>query len=283
MDHVLPGELQKSYHILKSALKEDIGSGDITTGSTVSQRQQLHAVIIAKSAGILAGLPFFSQTFSILSRKISIFLPVEEGSATKKGTTIMEIRGRAGAILKAERTALNLLGRMSGIATKTAQFVEKVTGTSVKILDTRKTVPGLRLFDKYAVRVGGGHNHRFGLYDMYLIKENHIAAAGGIKEAVGKCVSARGAGKTLITVEVSSLSSAELATVSGADRILLDNMVPDKVETIVKKLKEMVELEVSGGITLTNVRRYADTGVDCISVGMLTHSVTAVDFSLLVK
>ena len=282
-------DLPQSYHIIKSALKEDIGSGDITTGASVPKNSRSHALIVAKSQGVLAGIHFCAQVFSILNSRLSFCFPVEEGSPVKKNQTVFEVSGSTHAILKGERTALNILGRMSGIATVTAQMVDKVEGTNAKILDTRKTMPGLRMLDKYAVRIGGGFNHRFGLDDMFLIKENHITAAGGIAEAVRKCKAfrVRHAGgsskKLIITVEVTSFQEAETAIKSGADRMLLDNMAPGEIKTIVKKLKGKAEIEASGGISLRNVRQYAETGVDYISAGMLTHSVKAVDFSLLLQ
>lgn len=276
-----------SYRIIKSALSEDIGSGDITTAASVPKNSRSHALIIAKSNGILAGIPICAQTFAILNSRMSFCFPVEEGSPVKKNQTVFEVFGSTHAILKGERTALNILGRMSGIATATAQMVDKVKGTKTKILDTRKTMPGFRMLDKYAVMTGGGFNHRFGLDDMFLIKENHITASGGIVDAVRKCKEFRacpageGRKKLKITVEVTSFQNAETAIKSGADRILLDNMLPVEIKSIVKKLKGKAEIEVSGGITLKNVRQYAETGVDFISVGMLTHSVKSVDFSLL--
>jgi nicotinate-nucleotide pyrophosphorylase (carboxylating) len=286
-----PEEAELSYYITKRALQEDIGGGDCTTDATVSPRKTAYAVITAKSPGILAGNPFCAQAFAILNNRMSFYFPVEEGSKLKSGDRVLEIRGNARAILKAERTALNLLGRISGIATKTAQFVGAVKETNVKILDTRKTAPGLRIFDKYAVRAGGGHNHRFGLYDMFLIKENHITAADGAAEAVRRCITFREHHNLNqpIIAEAGSLETALKEVEAGADRILLDNMMPETVREAVpairntaKKIGRRIEIEVSGGITLKNCISYAETGIDYISVGALTHSVTATDFSLLI-
>jgi len=286
-----PEEARQSYLLIKHALKEDIRSGDCTTAAIVPPQKTAYAVIMAKSPGVLAGIPFCAQTFAILSKRMSFYLPVEEGSQLEPEMCVLEIQGNACAILKGERTALNLLGRMSGIAAKTAQFVEAVKKTHVKILDTRKTAPGLRIFDKYAVRAGGGYNHRFGLDDMFLIKENHIAEAGDAAEAVRRCIAYRKK-HTLnqpIIAEADTIETALKEVEAGADRILLDNMSPDSVRKAVKsiretakKLKRAVEIEVSGGISLENVRAYAKTGIDYISIGALTHSVTAVDFSLLI-
>ncbi len=287
MPEFSPFEQQEMYRILKTALMEDIGSGDITTKATISQRATTHATITAKSSCVLAGIQVAASCFPLLNNNISISMSYEDGDHIGKGDIVLEIVGPTRAILQAERTALNLLGRMSGIATVTAQFVEKTSGTNAKVLDTRKTMPGLRLLDKYAVRAGGGYNHRVGLYDMFLIKENHITAAGGIPEAVERCKAFQKLHKTLesttIIVEASTPEEAETACAAGAGRILLDNMKPAAIRAIVTKLQGKVKLEVSGGITLKNVCEYAETGVDYISIGMLTHSPPSADFSLLLQ
>ncbi|MFC1513575.1 carboxylating nicotinate-nucleotide diphosphorylase [candidate division KSB1 bacterium] len=282
---ITPEEHIEAHKIIKNAVREDIRTGDITTTATTNPRQKAKAVITAKSPGVLAGILCCSYTFSMINSNISMFFPVEDGSRIKKGQHVLEIRGSAAAILKAERTALNLLGRISGIATLTAKFVNEVKGTKAIILDTRKTMPGLRLFDKYAVRAGGGQNHRYALDDMFLIKENHIAAAGGVRSAVESCINLRKSRKldAKIVIEASDIKSARTAADAGAERILLDNMNPDQIREAVKAIGNKIELEVSGGITLKNIRSYAETGVDFISIGMLTHSVKAVDFSLLLE
>ncbi|MFC1565091.1 carboxylating nicotinate-nucleotide diphosphorylase [candidate division KSB1 bacterium] len=268
--------------VIKNALKEDIRSGDITTAATVSPRTGANAVIIAKAKGILAGINVCARTFTLVNEKTSLFFPLEDGNEVTKGTEVLRISGQASSILKSERTALNILCRMSGIATMTREAVNLVKGTKAVILDTRKTMPGLRILDKYAVTAGGGTNHRFGLYDMFLIKDNHIAAAGGISNAVKRCIKYRAKKnlKSIIIAEADTLKKAADAAESGADRILLDNMNPEQIKEVVNKLGGKVKLEVSGGINLKNIRKYAETGVDHISMGMLTHSVPAVDFSL---
>ncbi len=287
MPEFSPFEQQEMYRILKTALKEDIGSGDITTKATISQRAITHATITAKSPCVFAGIQVAASCFSLLNNNISLSMYYEDGDRIGKGDIVLEIVGPTRAILQAERTALNLLGRMSGIATVTAQFVEKTSGTNAKILDTRKTIPGLRFLDKYAVRAGGGCNHRVGLYDMFLIKENHIIAAGGISEAVERCKAFLKLHKTLestiIIVEVLTPDDAETACAAGVGRILLDNMKPAAIRAIVTRFQGKVKLEVSGGITLKNVHDYAKTGVDYISIGMLTHSPPSADFSLLLE
>jgi nicotinate-nucleotide pyrophosphorylase (carboxylating) len=268
--------------IIRNALKEDIRAGDITTRATVSSRTNTRAVITAKSKGILAGIRVAARTFILVNDKLSMFFPFEDGREVNRGDDVLKITGSASAILKAERTALNILCRMSGIATITNKAVESVKGTGANVLDTRKTMPGLRILDKYAVQAGGGTNHRFGLYDMFLIKDNHIAAAGGISNAVKKCIGYRTKKNLdlIIIAEADTLEKAKEAAEAGADRILLDNMSPEEIREAVKILKGKVKLEVSGGIDLDNIREYAETGVDYISMGMLTHSVPAVDFSL---
>jgi len=279
-----PAQLAEADRIIKNALKEDIRSGDITTRAAIPPGSKAHAVIKAKSSGILAGIAVCSRAFTAINDNCAMFFPVEDGSKIRKNQVVFEIRGSTYAILKGERTALNILCRMSGIATLTRKFVDKVAGTGVKILDTRKTMPGLRLFDKYAVRAAGGENHRYALDDMFLIKENHIAVSGGIKNAIEKCIIFRDKRrlKTHITAETYTIDGACIAAEAGADRVLLDNMLPDEVKTVVKRLGKKIELEVSGGITLTNIRSYAESGVDYISIGSLTHSAPAVDFSLLI-
>jgi len=278
-----PEELAAAEAVIKAALKEDIRTGDITTRAVISPRTRSHAAVTAKSAGTLAGIYFCARTFTLLNRAMSFNFPVEEGSPFKKGQRVLEIRGSTAAILQGERTALNLLARMSGIATLTRTLVETVKGTGARILDTRKTMPGLRLLDKYAVRIGGGYNHRFALNDMFLIKENHISAAGSIEKAVTKCrdYRAKHGLDAIIVAEASTPADAKRAAAAGAGRILLDNMKPDEIRETVRVLGSRVELEVSGGITVRNIRRYAETGVDYISVGILTHSAPAADFSLL--
>lgn len=267
--------------LIKRALAEDVGSGDATTNSIVSAGARLEALIKAKQHGVVSGLAVATAVFRALDEDINFEAAVAEGSTVDSGTIVATVHGSARSILTAERTALNFLGRMSGIASLTRQFVDCVAGTSAKILDTRKTVPGLRAIDKLAVQHGGGHNHRFGLYDMILIKDNHIDHAGSLTRAVEL---ARSAGTKLeIEVEARTLKDVEDAIALGVTRILLDNMSAEMMSEAVRLSGGRAQLEASGNVNLATVRRMAETGVDFISVGELTHSARVFDFSLIVK
>lgn len=267
--------------LIKRALAEDVGSGDATTNSIVSAGARLEALIRAKQHGVVSGLAVATAVFRALDEDINFEAAVAEGSTVDSGTIVATVHGSARSILTAERTALNFLGRMSGIASLTRQFVDCVAGTSAKILDTRKTVPGLRAIDKLAVQHGGGHNHRFGLYDMILIKDNHIDHAGSLTRAVEL---ARSAGTKLeIEVEARTLKDVEDAIALGVTRILLDNMSAEMMSEAVSLSGGRAQLEASGNVNLATVRRMAETGVDFISVGELTHSARVFDFSLIVK
>lgn len=271
----------KIHGIIKQALKEDIGKGDITTNSIIPKSEFVKAEIIAKDSGIIAGLGIAEQVFKELDKNIIFIKKVKDGEKAKEFKVIAEIKGNARAILAGERVALNFLQRLSGIATLTAKFV-KLAGTKsrkqrgIKILDTRKTTPLMRELEKYAVRAGGGKNHRFGLYDAVLIKDNHIEAAGSITEAVKK---AKRAGKA-IEVEVKNLREVREALNAGVDRLLLDNMDIKNIKESVKLAKGRVKLEVSGGVSLNSIKAIAKTGVDYASIGALTHSAKALDISL---
>ncbi len=269
--------------IITRALEEDIGSGDVTTGAICEPDQMGRAVIRTKEPCVAAGVPLAQLVFEMLDAQIEFTPRVRDGERLSAHQTVAEISGRLRAILMGERTALNFLQRLSGIATMTARYVEAVKDFSVKILDTRKTAPGLRVLDKYAVRVGGGQNHRIGLFDGILIKTNHIRAAGGIAKAVERV--RRLAPTTLkIEVEVKNLQEFHEALAAGADIIMLDNMSLEEMRraaTIVKSAGGRGPmLEASGGVNLENVREIAATGVDFISVGALTHSVKAIDMHL---
>lgn len=271
--------------VLRNALNEDIGSGDITTLSIVPEKNISEALIIAKEDFILAGLSFAGRTFKLVNREVKFKAMKRDGSRIRKGTVIAEINGNTRSILIAERTALNLLQRLSGIATLTNKFVGRVTGLPVKILDTRKTTPGLRFFEKYAVKMGGGCNHRYGLFDGLLIKDNHIAAAGGLKKAV-KLARSRGDNLFKIEVEAKSIKEVKEALSAGADIIMLDNMSVDemlKAVKIIRSKKSAILIEASGNVDLDNVQAIAETGVDMISVGALTHSAPASDISMKIQ
>lgn len=268
--------------LIKLALQEDLGSGDITTDCTVPQNLKLTGRFIAKSNGVIAGLGLATHVFQYLDPEIKAVYHFREGDAVTEGDLIGTVQGPGRAILSGERVALNFMQRMSGIATMASQFVEAVKGTSATILDTRKTVPGLRLLDKWAVRIGGAKNHRFGLYDMALIKENHIVAAGGISAAVD-LLRKKYARSRRIEVEVKNLIELEEALKLEVEMIMLDNFSLADMRRAVTITKGRVSLEASGNVSLETVREIALTGVNFISSGMLTHSVKALDISLLIE
>jgi nicotinate-nucleotide pyrophosphorylase (carboxylating) len=268
---------------IQTALREDIGSGDATSNSIIPEDARLEAKLIAKQIGIVAGLDVFETTCRMVDEHIECKIHVNEGEQVKNRELLAEVNGPARSILTAERTALNFLGRMSGIATLTHQFVQAVAGTRAVILDTRKTAPGLRLLDKLAVLRGGGQNHRIGLYDMILIKDNHIDFAGSITEAVRRARAAQGGMQ--IEVEARTLEDVKTALSLHVDRILLDNMSLEMMHTAVKinsalPEEQRAKLEASGNVTLKTVRSIAETGVDFISSGSLTHSAAVFDVSL---
>ena len=268
--------------LIELAFQEDIGIGDITTEATVPSIQKGIGTLLAKSEGVVAGLPVAERVFAKLDETLMFGALVNDGDAVIAGTPIAEVQGSAKTILIGERTALNFLQRLSGIATLTAQFVAAVADYDTKIVDTRKTAAGWRTVQKYAVRVGGGQNHRFGLYDGVLIKDNHIVAAGGIGNAVQR------ARQTVphtakIEVEVETLDQVDEALKAGADILLLDNMSPSIMKSVVHEVGDLAVTEASGGITLDKVKTVAATGVDLISVGALTHSAMPMDISLTLR
>lgn len=265
---------------VERALAEDIGVGDATTNSIVPAESEVNAAIVAKQPGVIAGLEVARLTFYLIDQRVRFDALVNDGDAVSTGETIAEVKGPGRAILTGERTALNFLGRMSGIATQARRFCDAISGTSAKILDTRKTAPNLRATDKLAVRLGGGHNHRIGLYDMVLIKDNHVDFAGSITEAVKR---ARQHTNLTIEVEARTLADVEEAIAARVEWIMLDNMTLADMRQAVAINKGLATLEASGNVTLETVRPIAETGVDYISVGGLTHSVQALDLSLQVK
>jgi nicotinate-nucleotide pyrophosphorylase (carboxylating) len=269
-------ELQRK---IEEWLQEDIGFGDITTMSTIPEDEQGSGILYVKEAGIIAGLPVAQQVFEVVDPTLRFAPKVTEGAQVEKGEQIAEVSGSVRSILTGERLALNLLQRLSGIATRTHQYVQAIAGTKARVVDTRKTTPGLRFLEKYAVRVGGGHNHRFALYDAVMIKDNHIKGAGGIAQAVA---AARAAIPHTMTIEVEteSLEQVREALEAGADIIMLDNMPLDQMKKAVDLIAGRAVVEASGGVTLETIRSIAETGVDIISVGALTHSVKALDISL---
>jgi len=269
--------------IVNHVLREDVGPGDATTVMLIEPNLRAQGRFVARSDGVIAGWEVVNEVFSCLADQRPHFeILVADGGRCRPGEELATIEGNASTLLTGERTALNILQRMSGIATLTAKYVEAVKGTSAVILDTRKTAPGIRLLDKMAVRIGGGQNHRFGLDDMILIKENHVELCGSISEAVARARSKQGS--TLkVEVEVRNLPELEEALLAGPDRILLDNMDIGTMREAVGLAGNRIPLEASGNIALDNVRAVAETGVQFISVGRLTHSVQALDISFILS
>ncbi len=280
---MIPLNTEAILHIVRAALAEDIGAGDITTESVIPADFGARASIVAKEPCVVAGLPLVEAVFKELDPDVRVKPLVEEGSVADVKQSVCEIKGPARAILTGERTALNFLQQLSGIATLTREFVELTAGTKARILDTRKTTPTLRLLEKYAVEVGGGQNHRMGLFDAVMIKDNHriILARLGSK-ALGDAVAVarKNYPEAPIIIEADTIDQVDEALAAGADHILLDNMTPDELRDAVKLVAGQAKTEASGGIRLGNVANIAATGVDYISVGALTHSARAVDFSL---
>jgi nicotinate-nucleotide pyrophosphorylase (carboxylating) len=268
-----------TLELVARALREDVGRGDVTTAATVPPAARGRARIVAREACVVAGLPLVDRVFAPLGAVRVEPGRAREGAAVRAKETLARVDGSLTAILAGERLALNLLQRLSGIATLTRRFVDAVAGTGVAILDTRKTTPGLRLLEKYAVRMGGGRNHRFGLDDGVLVKDNHVAVCGSVREAVRR---ARGHAPhgLRIEVECDRIAQVREALEAGADAILLDNMRPPEVAAAVRLIARRALVEVSGGVDLTTVRAYAEAGPDMISVGRLTHSAPAVDIAL---
>lgn len=268
--------------IIKNALIEDMNNGDITTDNLISQNDISEAEIIAKEDGILAGIEIAEITFKLLDKDMQFYRLKEDGQFLRKGDVIAKIKGKTRAILSGERTALNFLQRLSGIATKTRKFVDKVDKYKVRVADTRKTTPGIRVLEKYAVKLGGGSNHRYNLSDAVMIKDNHIRAVGSIDKAI-KLIREKVSHTVKIEVEVETIEEFKQALKAGADIIMLDNMsIEDMKEAVMINNKKVI-LEASGNININNIEEVAKTGVDVISVGGLTHSVKALDISLNIK
>jgi nicotinate-nucleotide pyrophosphorylase (carboxylating) len=300
---------QEIDELVRGALAEDVGSGDATTTAIVPAGTPAKARIIARQTLVCAGLPIAENVFRALDREMRVGCLHNDGSFVEPGAELVEIAGEAQAILTGERTALNFLAHLCGIATLTRRFVEQLAGTHARMRDTRKTMPGLRALEKYAVKCGGGTNHRFGLFDAILIKENHIAIAGGVKAALDRAHAytslkmaapraasaydaarlepeAAGAGQLSVQIEVRNEAELREALESGAEAVLLDNMTPEEAKRCVqlaRSLRGDCMIEISGGITLDNVRSYAETGADFLSSGALTHSAPSANLSLLVE
>lgn len=268
--------------IINLALREDIGSGDITSLATIKKNRKACGKFLVKDNGVIAGLSIAKLVFRSLDKKIKFKVLIEDGSDVKSGDVVAEVSGNARAILTAERTALNFIQRMSGIATASSIYVKAVSHTKAKVIDTRKTAPGLRMIDKMAVKIGGCDNHRFGLYDMFLVKDNHIEVAGSITKAVEACrkFMRKKKKKFLIEVETKNLDEVQEALECKADIIMLDNFNIEDMRKAVKLINGNCKVEASGGVNLSTIKAIAETGVDYISVGGLTHSVKALDISL---
>lgn len=275
-------EMEAVRKIIRRALEEDIRSGDVTTACALTGGETGKATALAKEDLVVAGLDVFRDVFRLRDAGLAFRAALKDGDRVPRGTVLAVVQGSLASILTAERVALNLFQRMCGVATLTRQFVDAAAGTKAEILDTRKTMPGLRILDKYAVRVGGGRNHRYGLYDGILIKDNHIEAAGGIGKAVRR-VRERAPLLARIEVEARTLAEVREALAAGADVIMLDNMPVDAVRKAVFLIGGRALVEASGNVTLATVRGIASTGVDFISSGALTHSARASDISLKVK
>jgi nicotinate-nucleotide pyrophosphorylase (carboxylating) len=281
---VKPSHLDLSTvdEVLKSAVREDLGSGDVTSAATIPENSRATGRYTTKQPLVVSGLTVVRRLLELVDPALRFRALVNDGDFVERGIAIGEVFGSARSVLTAERVTLNMLQRMCGIATLTRDYVECLKGTRARVLDTRKTVPGLRVLDKYAVACGGGENHRMGLFDAILIKNNHLAFHGSIAEAV-RAARAHAARDMKVEVEVSSPDGVDVAIAAGADRILLDNFSVEQTRDAVTRCRGRVPLESSGGITLDNIRDYAETGVDVISVGALTHSPAAADIHLRVS
>jgi len=266
--------------LVERALQEDVGPGDVTTAATVDPDARARALVTQKAPGVIYGLELAEKAFALLDPDVRSERLVAEGVWRAEGGPVISLQGRAQALLTAERTALNFLAHLSGVATLAASAVRAVRGTGATVLDTRKTTPGLRALEKAAVAAGGASNHRVGLYDAILIKENHIAAAGGIGRAVARARAAAPGLAATLEVEVRNPQEIEQALAAGAPRLLLDNMDDDQLRAAVAQVAGRAQLEASGGVTMETLRGRAETGVECVSMGALTHSAPALDLSL---
>ena len=268
---------------IADALLEDIGSGDHTTLACIPPDASGKAVLLVKQQGVIAGIEIAQKVFKAFDTSMTIEVKISDGARIKPGDRAFIVTGKQQSILQTERLVLNIMQRMSGIATRTALFVDEIAGTNAKILDTRKTTPNMRLLEKEAVRIGGGYNHRMGLYDMILIKDNHIDYAGGITRALNRTVRYLKTNNLELKIEIEARSLDDVREIldqGAANRILLDNFTPEKIKEAVDLINRQIETEASGGIDIKNIRDYALTGVDFISVGALTHQIFSLDMSL---
>ena len=271
---------------IELSLSEDIGDGDHSSLACISKNENNKAKLVAKEEGIICGIDIAREVYALVDKSIKFTAMMKDGDRIKKGDIIFRVEGSAIGILTSERTALNYMQRLSGIATSTNEYVELIKGTGTKLLDTRKTTPSMRLFEKYAVKVGGGYNHRIGLYDMIMLKDNHIDFAGGVENAITKTKEyLKNVGKELkIEVEVRSMEELErVLKIGGIDRIMLDNFTPELLQKAIERIGGKYETESSGGINKDTILSFAKTGVDFISVGALTHQIKSLDLSLVAQ
>lgn len=269
--------------IIKNALREDIGEGDHSTLACVPENAQGTAKLLVKESGILAGVVVAKRIYELFDPTLKVDYFKKDGDVIQIGDIVLEVQGSSRSILSTERLVLNFMQRMSGIATQTHRIVKEIEGCNTRLLDTRKTTPGIRLLEKMAVKIGGGENHRFALYDMVMLKDNHIDYAGGIRPAIEKTKAYLVENNKDLRIEIEVRNFEELEEVlevGGVDRIMLDNFTPEEISKALKMIPDFYETEASGGITLETIRKYAETGVDFISVGALTHSVKSLDLSL---
>lgn len=271
---------------IELSLSEDIGDGDHSSLACISKTETNKAKLVAKEEGIICGIDIAREVYALVDKSIKFTAMMKDGDRIKKGDIIFRVEGSAIGILTSERTALNYMQRLSGIATSTNEYVELIKGTRTKLLDTRKTTPSMRLFEKYAVKVGGGYNHRIGLYDMIMLKDNHIDFAGGVENAITKTKEyLKNVGKELkIEVEVRSMEELErVLKIGGINRIMLDNFTPELLQKAIERIGGKYETESSGGINKDTILNFAKTGVDFISVGALTHQIKSLDLSLVAQ
>ena len=271
---------------IELSLSEDIGDGDHSSLACISKSETNKAKLVAKQEGIICGIDIAREVYALVDKSIKFTAMMKDGDRIKKGDIVFRVEGSAIGILTSERTALNYMQRLSGIATSTNEYVELIKGTRTKLLDTRKTTPSMRLFEKYAVKVGGGYNHRIGLYDMIMLKDNHIDFAGGVENAITKTKEyLKNLGKELkIEVEVRSLEELErVLKIGGVNRIMLDNFTPELLQKAIERIGGKYETESSGGINKDTILNFAKTGVDFISVGALTHQIKSLDLSLIAE
>lgn len=281
--NVIQNQVELLDEIIKNALNEDLGDGDHSSLACVPENATGKAQLIVKDTGIIAGIELAERIFNLYDSALKVEVFIKDGTFVQPGQIAFEVSGKSRSILATERLVLNFMQRMSGIATQTHAIVKRIEGLNTKLLDTRKTTPGIRLLEKWAVRIGGGHNHRYALYDMIMLKDNHIDYSGGIEQAIKRTNDYLKEKNKSLKIEIEVRNQDELQqvlAVGQVDRIMLDNFTPAEIKTVLPDIPKQFEVEASGGITIDNIRDYAETGVDFISVGALTHSFKSLDMSL---